>query len=264
VKVLGESAPEDPKVEVLLWVGCTPALEERSQGMAKAAVSVLKRAGINFGILGTEEICTGDPARRMGNEYLYMVLAQQNIETFKKYGVEKIITICPHCFNTIKNEYPQFGGEFEVMHLTEFVNELIQKGTIKPLKTVPTTATYHDSCYLGRHNGIYDAPRDIVGAIPGVEVTEMAPHHRERGFCCGAGGGRMWMEEPGTRVNHIRTDHFLQTEAETVVVSCPFCLQMFVEGVGAKGQADTKKPRDLIEMVAESLGDSDPDEAAPK
>ena len=233
VKVLGESAPEDPKVEVLLWVGCTPALEERSQGMAKAAVSVLKRAGINFGILGTEETCTGDPARRMGNEYLYMVLAQQNIETFKKYGVEKIVTICPHCFNTIKNEYPQFGGEFEVMHLTEFVNELIQKGTIKPLQTVPTTATYHDSCYLGRHNGIYDAPRDIVGAIPGVEVTEMAPHHRERGFCCGAGGGRMWMEEPGTRVNHIRTDHFLQTEAETVVVSCPFCLQMFVEGVGA-------------------------------
>jgi len=253
LKVLGQS--QDPQVEALLWVGCTPALEERSQGMAKATVAVLKRAGVSFGILGPEETCTGDPARRMGNEYLYMTLAKQNIETFRRYGVKRILTICPHCFNTIKNEYPQFGGEFQVQHVTEFVNELVQAGRIRPLRTVSATVAYHDSCYLGRHNGVYDPPREIANAIRGVNLVEMEPRNRERGFCCGAGGGRMWMAEPGAKVNHIRTEHFLQTKADTVAVSCPFCLQMLTEGISSKGVAETKKARDLMEILAESLGD---------
>ncbi|MCL0029117.1 (Fe-S)-binding protein, partial [Dehalococcoidia bacterium] len=230
---------------------------ERSQKMARAMVSVLKHAGVDFAILGTEEVCTGDPARRMGNEYLYEKMAQQNIDTFKHYGVKKIVTICPHCFNTIKNEYPQLGGEYEVQHYVEFVDQLIQDGKLKPLVTVDATVAYHDSCYLGRHNGIYDAPRQIADAIPGVKLVEM-DRNRDRGFCCGAGGGQMWMEQSdGERVNHVRTDQFLQTEASTVGVSCPFCLQMFEEGIGAKQLQDKKQARDLLEMLEESLGTGD-------
>ena len=245
---------EHPETDLLFWVGCTAALEERSQKMARAMASVLKRAGVDFAILGTEEVCTGDPARRMGNEYLYETMAQQNIETFKRYDVKKIVTICPHCFNTIKNEYPQLGGEYEVQHYTEFVAGLIQQGMLNPLVTVDATVAYHDSCYLGRHNGIYDAPRQIANAIPGVKLVEME-RSRERGFCCGAGGGHMWMEETGgERVNHVRTDQFLETGADTVGVSCPFCLQMLEEGIGAKQLQGKKRARDLLEMLDESLG----------
>ena len=247
------SEMEDPsEIEILLWVGCTAALEERSQAIPKAMASVLKAAGVKFAILGVEETCTGDPARRMGNEYLYQTLAQQNIETFNRYGVRRIVAVCPHCFNTIKNEYPQMGGNYEVVHYTEFVNELIQQGRIKPLLSVNTTLAYHDSCYLGRHNRLFDQPREIANSIPGLQVVEMEKN-RERGFCCGAGGGRMWMEEPGVKVNHIRTDHFLETEAETVGTSCPFCLQMFTEGITAKGVGGQKQAKDLLELLAESM-----------
>ena len=246
---------EHPEAEVLFWVGCTAALDERGQKVARAMASVLNRAGVDFAILGAEESCTGDPARRMGNEYLYQVMAEQNIETFKRYSVKKVVTICPHCFNTIKNEYPQFGGEFETVHYTQFVNQLIKEGRLKPVVTIDTTMAYHDSCYLGRHNGIFDEPREIAKAIPGVKLVEMAPHHRERGFCCGAGGGRVWMDETGTKVNHIRTDHFLQTGAQTVGLSCPFCLQMFVEGIGSKGVQDKREAKDLLEILDESLGE---------
>ena len=249
---------EYPDAEVLFWVGCTPALEQRSQSVARAMASVLKRAGVDFAILGTEETCTGDPARRMGNEYLYQVLARQNIETFNRYEVKKIVTICPHCFNTIKNEYPQLGGQYEVLHYSEFVAQLIEEGKIKPLVTVDATVAYHDSCYLGRHNGVYDAPRQIARAIPGVKLVEME-RCRERGFCCGAGGGHMWLEESrGPRVNHVRTDQFLETEADTVGVSCPFCLQMFVEGIGSNESASGKQARDLLEILDESLGQDEP------
>ena len=244
---------EHPEAEVLFWVGCTSALEQRSQKVARAMASVLKRAGVDFAILGAEETCTGDPARRMGNEYLYQTLARQNIETMDRYNVKKVVTTCPHCFNTIKNEYPHLGGNYQVMHYTEFVSELIDQGKIKPVATMQETVAYHDSCYLGRHNGVYDAPREIARAIPGVELVEME-RRRERGFCCGAGGGHMWIEESrGDRVNHIRTDHFIETEAETVGVSCPFCLQMFEEGISAKGLEGTKRARDLLEILDESL-----------
>ena len=245
---------EDPEHEVLLWVGCTSALNVRNQAAVRAMAAVLKRAGVRYRVLGNEEACTGDPARRMGNEYVYQMLAEQNIATLNGYGVKKILTLCPHCFNTMKNEYPQLGGEYEVLHYTEYVAELVRDGRIKPVARIEATVAYHDSCYLGRHNGIYDPPREIAEAIPGLTLVEMGEDRcRERGFCCGAGGGRMWMEEEGTRVNHIRTDHFLETGADVVGVSCPFCLQMMEEGIGAKGMGDTKQAKDLLELLAESL-----------
>ena len=247
---------ERPDAEILFWVGCTAALEQRSQGIARSMVKVLKAAGVDFAILGDEETCTGDPARRMGNEYLYQVLAQQNIETLKRYLVKKIVTICPHCFNTMRNEYPQFGGEYEVLHYAQLVDDLIKQGRVKPIRMVNTTVAYHDSCFLGRHNGIYDQPRNIARAIPGLTLVEMEPRCRERGFCCGAGGGHMWIEESqGPRINHVRTDQFLATQSDTVGVSCPFCLQMLTEGIQAKGVVREKQARDVLEVLAESLED---------
>ena len=245
---------EHPDAELLFWVGCTAALERRSQSVARAMVSVLNRAGVDFAILGAEEACTGDPARRMGNEYLYQVMAQQNIETLARYDVKRVVTLCPHCFNTIKNEYPHLGGDYQVMHYSELVDELIREGKIKPVVSLDTSVAYHDSCYLGRHNGIYDPPRRIAEAIPGVQLVEME-RRRERGFCCGAGGGHMWIEESrGRRVNHMRTEQFLATGADAVGVSCPFCLQMFEEGTSSVEGAEKTVARDLIEMLDESLG----------
>ena len=248
---------EHPDAEVLFWVGCTAALEQRSQQVARSMVLALKRAGVDFAILGAEETCTGDPARRMGNEYLYQVMAQQNIETFTRYNVRKIVTVCPHCFNTIKNEYPHLGGNYQVQHYSEFIADLISQGKIRPAVAVEGTVAYHDSCYLGRHNGVYEAPREIARAIPGLKLVEME-RRRQKGFCCGAGGGHMWMEESrGSRVNHVRTDQFLETGADTVGVSCPFCLQMFEEGIESKGLEDNKQVKDILELLVESLG---PDE----
>jgi Fe-S oxidoreductase len=243
--------------------------------------SLLKKAGVDFAVLGEEEGCTGDPARRLGNEYLFATLARQNVETFKRYGVRRVVATCPHCFNTLKNEYPQFGGDFRVQHYSEFIDDLIAAGRLKVFARIdgigsapgtpgastdaglPTISAggdrpygrvaYHDSCYLGRHNGIYDAPRRIAEAVPGLQLAEMKLR-RDRGFCCGAGGGRLWMEESGRRVNHIRTEHFLETESETVAVSCPFCLQMFEEGISAKGLEGKKQARDLLEILDQSTG----------
>ena len=247
---------EKPDAEVLFWVGCTAALEQRSQGIARSMVKVLKSAGVDFAILGEEESCTGDPARRMGNEYLYQMLAQQNIEVMNAYNIKTVVTICPHCFNTIKNEYPQFGGDYEVLHYSQFVDGLIKQGRVKPVKMMDVSVAYHDSCFLGRHNGVYDEPRNVARAIPGLQLVEMSPRCRERGFCCGAGGGHMWIEESqGERINHARTDHFLETGADTVGVSCPFCLQMMNEGIQSKGQADAKEARDVLEILADSLAD---------
>ena len=245
---------DHPKAEVLFWVGCTAALEQRSQSVARSMASVLKRAGVDFAILGMEEGCTGDPARRMGNEYLYQIMAQQNIDTLNGYDVKKVVTICPHCFNTIKNEYPHLGGNYEVLHYSEFVSELIADGRIKPLVEINTTLAFHDPCYLGRQNGIFDQPRAIAEAIPGLKLVEME-RCRSQSFCCGAGGGHMWVEESrGTRINHVRTDHFLDTGADTVGVSCPFCLQMFEEGIGTKEAQNSHRAKDLLEILDESLG----------
>ncbi len=254
---------DNPSPEVLFWVGCSGALVERGVTVTQAMASVLKKAGVDFAVLASQETCTGDPARRMGNEYLFQILAGQNIETINGYGIKTILTTCPHCFNTMRNEYSQVADSFEsewdveVLHYTEYVDRLISDGRLTMADaaigsqvegTDGAKVSYHDSCYLGRHNGIYDQPRNIADAVPNVEMREMS-QCRSRGFCCGAGGGRMWMEESGTRVNHIRTDHFLETDAETVAVSCPFCLQMFEEGISAKGQQGQKFARDLIEIV---------------
>jgi Fe-S oxidoreductase/nitrate reductase gamma subunit len=247
---------ENPHAKVLFWVGCTAALEQKSQRVARAMARVLLRAGVDFAILGDEEKCTGDPARRMGNEYLFQTLAAQNVETFQKYKIRMVVTTCPHCFNTLRNEYPQLGlpPDVHVLHYAQFVDSLIKEGKLRPVKAINETVAYHDSCYLGRHNGIYDQPRDIAKAIPGLKVVEMGSRCRERGFCCGAGGGHLWLEESrGTRINHARTDHFLATGAKMVGVSCPYCLQMLEEGVESKGKSGEKRVRDILELLAESI-----------
>ncbi|MEE9279639.1 MAG: (Fe-S)-binding protein [Myxococcota bacterium] len=245
---------EHPDAELLFWVGCTAALDRRSQRVARAMAAVLKRAGVDFAILGAEETCTGDAARRVGDEYLYQRLAKQNIETLHRYGVTSIVTLCPHCFNTLKNEYPHLGGVFRVLHYSELVAELIAKGRLRPVAAVDTTVAYHDSCYLGRANGVYDAPRQILAAIPGAKLVEME-RSRERSFCCGAGGGHMWIEESrGQRINQLRTKQFVETAADTALVSCPFCLQMFTEGIDSSEVGDGRQTVDLLEILEQSLG----------
>ncbi|MDA1297846.1 MAG: (Fe-S)-binding protein [Chloroflexi bacterium] len=244
---------EKPDAEVLFWVGCTGALVKRGVETTRAMVRVLKRAGVDFAVLGDEETCTGDPARRMGNEYLWQVQAEQNTKTFARYGVKKIVTTCPHCFNTIKNEYPQLGDSFEVEHYTAYVGRLLRDGRLKPGEGIVGSVSYHDSCYIARHNGMTEEPRYIMSQIPGLEVVEMS-RSKEKTFCCGAGGGRMWMEDTGKRVNHIRTEQFIETGAGTVAVSCPFCIQMMDEGISAKGVADDKNAVDLITLLDRATG----------
>jgi len=242
----------DKNIDILFWVGCTSALEERSTRVAQAIAGVLKLAGVNFGILGAEEVCCGDPARRLGNEYLFQTLAQGNIGLFQNYGVKRVVTGCPHCYNTLKYEYPQFGGSFEVVHHSEFIAELIKSGRLKIAKGVKDAVTYHDSCFLGRYNDIYDSPRQILKCL-GIKVVEMAKS-RERGFCCGAGGGHLWLEEQkkGERINHLRTEQALTTGAKVVATACPYCLQMFEDGIKAKASEELVKVKDIAELVAES------------
>ena len=247
---------ERPDAEYLYFVGCAASFDRRNQKVARALVQVLRAAGVSVAILASEETCNGDPARRIGNEYLWQIQAQQNIETFKKYGVRKVIASCPHCFNTIANEYPQLGGNYEVIHALQLVDRLIADGRLKVGRGMAEAVAYHDPCYLGRHNGIYDAPRAVMDAVPGVQRVEIEPHNRERGFCCGAGGGRMWMEEKvGQRVNHRRIEQLLvlNSGATKVASGCPFCLIMLEEGVGAKGVQDVIKPVDVLELVAGRL-----------
>jgi Fe-S oxidoreductase len=249
---------EHPNAEYLYFVGCAASYDEANKAVARAFVQLLQRAKVDFAILGRRESCNGDPARRIGNEYLYQAQAQQNIEAMKGAGVKKVIATCPHCFNTIKNEFPQFGGNYEVIHHTEMLAQLIQEGRLRPSQAIQGKFTYHDSCYLGRWNGIYDPPRAVVEAIPGAELVEIERHHK-RGFCCGAGGGRMWMEEKiGKRINHERVDQTLRTEAPRVATACPFCLTMFRDGISAKGAGERLEVRDLAEYLAESVDGAEP------
>ncbi|MFN0096858.1 MAG: heterodisulfide reductase-related iron-sulfur binding cluster [Dehalococcoidia bacterium] len=222
----------DGSQEYLYWVGCSGALVERNVPITKSIVKLLVEADVSFGVLGQSETCSGDPARRLGNEYLYATLAEGNSQTFNEMGVRRVITACPHCFNTFANEYPDFGGKYEVTHHSEFLRNLVTVGKLKPKTPDNATITYHDSCYLGRGNNIFDAPRDILSAIPGVKLVEM-PRTKERGMCCGAGGGNMWQEEQGTRVNHLRAAEAANTGANIVATACPFCIQMFEDGIPA-------------------------------
>jgi Fe-S oxidoreductase/nitrate reductase gamma subunit len=244
---------EDSQVDILYWVGCTEALEDRSVKVAQATGKLLKMAGIKFGVLGTEENCCGDPARRMGNEYLYQMKAQENIAVLNNYNIKKIITGCPHCYNTLKNEYPHFGGHFEVKHHSEFILQLLKEEKLKIAKGPRGTVTYHDPCYLGRYNNIFEAPRQILNYIPDITLVEMT-RNRERNFCCGAGGGHMWLEEQkvGERINEMRTDQALSTKAQTVATSCPYCLQMFQDGIKTKEVEEKLKVMDIAEILAES------------
>jgi len=228
---LGDVPLFDGSQEYLYWVGCSGSLVERNLPVTQSVFRLLRESGSSFGVLGQEESCNGDPARRMGNEYLYQILAQQLIETFKAKDVQRIITNCPHCFNTFKNEYPQFDGNFEVMHHTEFLAQALRDGKLEARYRLDESVTYHDSCYLGRLNGQYDAPREIIQLIPGAELTEMK-RSLDKGLCCGAGGGNMWQEEVGERrVNHVRTEEAVGTGADQVISNCPFCIQMFEDGI---------------------------------
>ena len=252
---LGDVPIFDGTQEYLYWVGCSGSLVERNLPITQAVFRLLREAGASFGVLGQEETCNGDPARRLGNEYLFQILAQQLVETFRAKNVQRVITNCPHCFNTFKNEYPQFDGHFEVIHHTEFLADALERGTLTPRHQVGSTITYHDSCYLGRMNGVYDAPRQVLSFLPGAQLEEMR-RSRSGGLCCGAGGGNMWQEEVGERrVNHVRTEEAVATGAEAVVSNCPFCIQMFEDGVPAiqPEEEGRMRPFDVAELLEQAV-----------
>jgi len=287
VKLMSEA----PDCNILYWVGCMGSFDQRNKKVATAFVKVLQAANVDFAILGPEEGCSGDPARRIGNEYLWQTLAQQNVEVLNGYGFNSrlaavnnygdnerlvgfnaasggsdqatgkfslkrriILATCPHCFNTIKNEYPQLGGDYSVMHHTQYINLLIETGKLKlPEGFDKRKLTYHDPCYIGRWNDVYDEPRNVLNSVSENGITEME-RNRNRSFCCGGGGGRVWMEEKvGTRVNHARVQEALDTGADAMAAACPFCITMFEDGVTAKGKADTFKVEDISEILARAL-----------
>ena len=242
----------DREVEYLYWVGCSASYDRRNQAIARAVVKILKAAGVSFGVM-SEERCHAEVGRRLGEEYLYQTVAQENVETIKRYRFRKVITHCPHCFNTIKNEFPQFGGTYEVLHHSQVIETLIAEGRIKPTKPLDASIAFHDSCYLGRYNGIMDAPRNVAKSVPGLRLVEL-PRTRERGLCCGGGGGHMWMEvKAQKRVNLIRVEEVLDAKVDMVATGCPFCLAMIDLGRKVKGAEETLAVKDVSELVAESL-----------
>ena len=244
---------DNSDVELLLWIGCSGSFDDRYKKVSTSFVKVLKAAGVSFSILGKEEKCCGDSARKLGNEYLYQTLAMENIETMNGYGVKNIVIMCPHGYNTLKKDYQQLGGNYNVMHHTEYLAQLLADGRLDLKRPLAAKAVYHDSCYLGRYNEVYDQPREILNAVPGIELVEMERHHK-RGFCCGAGGGRMWMEEDiGTKINDNRVAQALEKEPEIAVTACPFCMVMFEDGLKFHNRENDVKVKDVVELVAEAL-----------
>ncbi len=253
-KELGvKTLAEDANVEYLFYVGCAGSFDDRGKKVTVAFAKILQAAGVSFGILGTEESCCGDSAMRGGNEYLYQTLAQMNIEAMNGYGVKKIIATCPHGYNALKKDYPHFGGNYEVYHHTEILADLIAKGKITFKKPVAGTFTYHDSCFLGRYNNVYEQPRKILGAVPGVKIVEME-RNLSKSFCCGAGGARMWMEEHGEKINDARAKQAIDIKADAIAVGCPFCLTMMTDGLKTHGMEEKMASLDIAEIVWKSMG----------
>lgn len=249
IKILAE----DRNVGFLFWVGCTGALEERSIQVIRSVAKIMKLAGVNFGVLDTEESCCGEPARRLGNEYLFQRQAEKNIKILNGYHIKKIVTACPHCYNTFKNEYPEFGGKFEVIHHTEFIADLFNKGKLKIKRAASGLITYHDPCYLGRCNNIYKPPRQILKELCDTKLVEMAEKGK-KSFCCGGGGGHMWLEENiGRRISDMRIEQAIKTKAQIVATACPFCLQMLDDAIKARGFEDPLKVMDVAELVAAAI-----------
>jgi Fe-S oxidoreductase len=250
---------EKPDAEVLFWVGCAASYDDRAKKIARSTAQLLLSAGVDFAILGEEETCTGDPARRAGNEYLFTMLAETNAATLNGYkqqgGIKKILTTCPHCFNTLANEYPDFGAKFEVIHHTDYMLGLLAEKKLVPKRPVKGRVAYHDSCYLGRYNDIYESPRQILQAIPGVELVEVDGWNKKKGLCCGAGGAQMFMEEQNKdRVNVKRSLQLIDTGAKTVASACPFCMTMLKDGVKAHNKEDEIENLDVVELLARSCG----------
>lgn len=242
--------------EILFWVGCAGSFDQRAQKITKAFTLILEKAGIRFAILGNEESCNGDPARRAGNEFLFQMMAHSNIQVLNGYGIKKIVTTCPHCFNILKNEYPVLGGNYEVIHHTQLLQQLINDGKIRMKENGAFKGkkiTYHDSCYLGRANGIYEAPREVLRALD-AELVEMKSC-RSKGLCCGAGGSQMWKEEEkgNMRVNTKRTRQAINTGASAIASNCPFCMTMLSDGVKSEEKEGSMEVIDIAEMVAQSM-----------
>jgi heterodisulfide reductase subunit D len=256
VPIMSECFAAGETPEILFWVGCAGSFDQRAQKVTRAFASILNRVGIRYAILGKEEMCTGDPARRSGNEFMFQMMAYQNIQVLNNYGVKRIVTACPHCFNTLKNEYPALGGSYEVIHHTELIQQLIHEGKIKMKEGGSFKGkriTYHDSCYLGRANEVYEAPRKVLEALDG-ELVEMR-RCRSNGLCCGAGGGQMFKEEEkGTvRINQERTDEAIASGAGVVAVACPFCNTMITDGVKVREKEDSVSVLDIAELVERSM-----------
>ena len=245
---------EDSDGEILFWVGCAGSFDARYKKVTQSFAKLMQKANVNFRILGTEEKCNGDTARRLGNEYLAQMMIKENVDTLNNYGVKKIVTACPHCFHSLKNEYPQFGGNFEVMHHSQLIDQLLDEGKIelKQSGDKKEKITYHDSCYLGRYNGVYDSPRNSLNRIGDFELIEMN-RKKSKGFCCGAGGGRMFLEdEEGGRINVERTNEALGTGAETIASACPFCMTMMTDGVKHFEKSEEVSVKDIAEIVLEN------------
>src|SRR5215204_85167 len=256
INTMAEMMAKAESPEILFWVGCAGSFDQRAQKITKAFAAILTKVGINYAILGKEEMCTGDPVRRAGNEFMFQMMAYQNIQVLNNYGIKKIVTACPHCFNIIKNEYPELGGNYEVVHHSVFLQGLIDEGKIKMQDGSSFKGkkiTYHDSCYLGRANGIYEAPRKVLEALD-VELVEMK-RCRSNGLCCGAGGAQMFKEEEkgSTRINFERTNEAIATGANIIAAACPYCNTMLTDGVKNAENEDSVKVMDIAELVAASL-----------